>query len=156
MLRWLISLLMTLRGYARAYIKDVEKIRATAIIDIIHSGEQVILCVIRELWLWHLSKTHTNISSSQLTVGDKAKARCPEQGTCVKCGYISSQEVGRNILKNDFSNFSGLLFKENIEKSYLKHLQVCKACVLLAGLNMGLPQLGVGKSSKHRWGDCGR
>ena len=29
------------RGYARAYIKDVEKIRATAIIDIIHSGEQV-------------------------------------------------------------------------------------------------------------------
>jgi len=82
------------RGYARAYIKDVEKIRATAIIDIIHSGEQ-------------------------LTVGDKAKARCPEQGTCVKCGYISSQEV-------------------------------CKACVLLAGLNKGLPQLGVGKSSKHR------
>merc|ERR1712038_1169704 len=77
-----------------AYIKDVEKIRATAIIDIIHSGEQ-------------------------LTVGDKAKARCPEQGTCVKCGYISSREV-------------------------------CKACVLLAGLNKGLPQLGVGKSSKHR------
>jgi len=82
------------RGYARAYIKDVEKIRATAIIDIIHSGEQ-------------------------LTVGDKAKARCPDQGTCVQCGYISSQEV-------------------------------CKACVLLAGLNKGLPQLGVGKSSKHR------
>ena len=101
MLRWLISLLMTLRGYARAYIKDVEKIRATAIIDIIHSGEQVILCVFRELWLWHLSKTHTNLSSSQLTVGDKAKARCPEQGTCVKCGYISSQEVGM-LLKKTF------------------------------------------------------
>merc|ERR1712083_575945 len=82
------------RGHARAYIKDVEKIRATAIIDIIHSGEQ-------------------------MTVGDKAKARCPDQGTCVQCGYISSQEV-------------------------------CKACVLLAGLNKGLPQLGVGKSSKHR------
>ena len=32
---------MVFRGYARAYIKDVEKIRATAIIDIIHSGEQV-------------------------------------------------------------------------------------------------------------------
>ena len=29
-------------------------------------------------------------------------------------------------------------------------LKVCKACVLLAGLNKGLPQLGVGKSSKHR------
>jgi cytoplasmic tRNA 2-thiolation protein 1 len=82
------------RGYARAYIKDVEKIRATAIIDIIHSGEQMM-------------------------VGDKAKAKCPEQGTCKECGYISSQEV-------------------------------CKACVLLAGLNKGLPQLGVGKSSKHK------
>merc|ERR1719315_490637 len=82
------------RGYARAYIKDVEKIRATAIIDIIHSGEQMV-------------------------VGDKAKAKCPEQGVCKECGYISSQEV-------------------------------CKACVLLAGLNKGLPQLGVGKSSKHR------
>ena len=34
-------ILMVFRGYARAYIKDVEKIRATAIIDIIHSGEQV-------------------------------------------------------------------------------------------------------------------
>jgi len=82
------------RGYARAYIKDVEKIRATAIIDIIHSGEQ-------------------------MTVADKAKAKCPEQGVCKECGYISSQEV-------------------------------CKACVLLAGLNKGLPQLGVGKSSKHK------
>ena len=30
------------------------------------------------------------------------------------------------------------------------NLKVCKACVLLAGLNKGLPQLGVGKSSKHR------
>ena len=27
---------------------------------------------------------------------------------------------------------------------------ICQACVLLAGLNKGLPQLGVGKSSKHR------
>ena len=37
------KLILLLRGYARAYIKDVEKIRATAIIDIIHSGEQVLL-----------------------------------------------------------------------------------------------------------------
>ena len=30
---------------------------------------------------------------AQLTVGEKAKARCPDQGTCKECGYISSQEV---------------------------------------------------------------
>ena len=48
----------------------------------------------------------------------------------------------KNILRNDVPNIS--YFKS--------HNQVCKACVLLAGLNKGLPQLGVGKSSKHRWG----
>ena len=73
----------------------------------------------------------------QLTVGEKAKARCPDQGTCVQCGYISSQEVKNKIRP---------ICKKCIEL----HLQVCKACVLLAGLNKGLPQLGVGKSSKHR------
>ena len=82
------------RGHARAYIKDLEKIRPSTIIDIIHSGENIV-------------------------VGDKAKSRLPDQTLCTQCGYISSQEV-------------------------------CKACVLLAGLNKGLPQLGVGKSSKHR------
>ena len=82
------------RGHARAYIKDLEKIRPTTIIDIIHSGEQ-------------------------LVVGDKARARLPDQSLCKQCGYISSQEI-------------------------------CKACVLLEGLNRGLPQLGVGKSSKHK------
>ena len=38
-----------------------------------------------------------NSTNFQLTVGDKAKARCPDQGTCVQCGYISSQEVKRNV-----------------------------------------------------------
>merc|ERR1712111_293921 len=82
------------RGHARAFIKDLEKIRPSTIIDIIHSGENI-------------------------KVGDKAKSRLPDQTLCVQCGYISSQ-------------------------------QICKACVLLAGLNKGLPQLGVGKSSKHK------
>merc|ERR1719481_1254538 len=82
------------RGYARSYIKEVEKIRPSAIIDIIHSGEQ-------------------------LNVKEQVKSRLPSQGTCKECGYISSQEI-------------------------------CKACVMLAGLNKGLPQLGIGKSSKHR------
>ena len=70
-------------------------------------------------------------------MGEKAKARCPDQGTCVQCGYISSQEVENNIHPTFWPEIYFLL-------------QVCKACVLLAGLNKGLPQLGVGKSSKHR------
>jgi len=82
------------RGHARAFIKDLEKVRPSSIIDILHSGER-------------------------LVVGAGARARCAEQGRCTQCGYISSQPV-------------------------------CKACVLLEGLNRGLPQLGVGKSSKQR------
>ena len=80
------------RGHARAYIKDLEKIRPTSILDIIHSGEQ-------------------------LKFKDTVKDRLPSQGNCQRCGYISSMEI-------------------------------CKACLLLEGLNKGLPKLGVGKSSK--------
>lgn len=41
----------------------------------------------------------------------------PTLTNCVRCGYVSSQEI-------------------------------CKACILLEGLNKGLPKLGIGKSSK--------
>ncbi|KAK6939042.1 Cytoplasmic tRNA 2-thiolation protein 1, C-terminal, partial [Dillenia turbinata] len=76
------------RGFAREFIKDLEKIRPRAILDIIKSGE--------------------NFRISTLT-------KMPEQGTCEKCGYISSQKW-------------------------------CKACVLLEGLNRGLPKMGIGRS----------
>ncbi|XP_046848778.1 cytoplasmic tRNA 2-thiolation protein 1-like isoform X2 [Xenia sp. Carnegie-2017] len=75
------------RGYARTYLKDLEKIRPSSII-----GES-------------------------LSVKDDVKM--PVQGTCAKCGYISSQPL-------------------------------CKACVLLEGLNRGLPRLGIGKSNKTK------
>ncbi|KVH95408.1 Rossmann-like alpha/beta/alpha sandwich fold, partial [Cynara cardunculus var. scolymus] len=52
--------------------------------------------------------------------------KMPEQGTCQRCGYISSQKW-------------------------------CKACVLLEGLNRGLPKLGIGRTrgvnSKHQKDD---
>lgn len=76
------------RGFAREFIKDLERIRPRAILDIIKSGEN-----------FRISTT----------------AKMPEQGTCERCGYISSQKW-------------------------------CKACVLLDGLNRGLPKLGIGRS----------
>ncbi|XP_064615086.1 cytoplasmic tRNA 2-thiolation protein 1-like isoform X2 [Liolophura sinensis] len=80
------------RGHARTYIKDLEAIRPSAIIDIIHSGE---------------------------SLSFKKEVKMPVQGTCKSCGYISSNPV-------------------------------CKACVLLEGLNKGLPRLGIGKPSRER------
>ena len=55
-----LRLIVVLRGYARAYIKDVEKIRATAIIDIIHSGEQVFACQMNCSWKSFLHGTRTS------------------------------------------------------------------------------------------------
>ena len=77
------------RGYARAYLKDLESIRPSSIIDIIHSGDSLSV---------------------------KSDVKMPTQGTCSRCGYISSQKL-------------------------------CKACILLEGLNRGLPRLGIGKAS---------
>lgn len=76
------------RGFAREFIKDLERIRPMAILDIIKSGED-----------FRISTT----------------TKMPEQGTCERCGYISSQKW-------------------------------CKACVLLEGLNKGLPKLGIGRT----------
>ena len=80
------------RGHARAFIKDLEKIRPSTIIDIIHSGEN-------------------------LKFKSDVKEKMPSAAKCKRCGYISSMEI-------------------------------CKACLLLEGLNKGLPKLGIGKSSK--------
>ena len=77
------------RGYARAFLKDLECICPTAIIDIIHSSDMMSV---------------------------RGEVKMPIQGTCTRCGYISSQEL-------------------------------CKACVLLEGLNRGLPRLGIGKAT---------
>lgn len=78
------------RGHARAFLKDLEKIRPSVIMDIIHSGEK-------------------------LTFKDSLKK--PEKGNCNRCGFVSSQ-------------------------------QPCKACVLLEGLNRGLPKYAIGKKAK--------
>lgn len=90
------------RGHARTFLKDLEKIRPSSILDIIHSGESLYV---------------------------KKDVKMPVQGVCKRCGYISSQPL-------------------------------CKACVLLEGLNKGLPRLGIGKTTKAQievlsCADCG-
>jgi len=78
------------RGYARALVKDMEALRSSAIIDVIHAGEQLAV---------------------------KSGVKLPSQGKCTSCGYVSSNVI-------------------------------CKACVLLEGLNRGRPKLAIGKSNK--------
>ncbi|CAF87749.1 unnamed protein product, partial [Tetraodon nigroviridis] len=73
--------------FKKTFLKDLESVRPSSIMDVIHSGE--------------------NLSV-------RADVKMPTQGTCARCGYISSQPL-------------------------------CKSCVLLEGLNRGLPKLGIGK-----------
>ncbi|OXU19772.1 hypothetical protein TSAR_015736 [Trichomalopsis sarcophagae] len=80
------------RGHTREFLKQIERVRPTAILDIIHSGEMVRL---------------------------KRSVKIPERRNCTRCGFIASQEI-------------------------------CKACVLLEGLNIGMPKLGIGKSNKAK------
>ncbi|EPZ35714.1 hypothetical protein ROZALSC1DRAFT_27134 [Rozella allomycis CSF55] len=83
---------MAYRGFARTYLKELEAIRPSIILDIIYSGEAFEI---------------------------KENVKTPTQMICERCGYISSNKV-------------------------------CKACVLLEGLNKGLPMLGVGDTKRLR------
>ncbi|KAF9649341.1 hypothetical protein BDM02DRAFT_3142783 [Thelephora ganbajun] len=56
------------RGHARAFLKDLEAARPSAIIDIIHSGEA-------------------------FAVKEEVKAAQKAQQTCKRCGYMSSNEL---------------------------------------------------------------
>ncbi|XP_017755356.1 PREDICTED: cytoplasmic tRNA 2-thiolation protein 1-like [Eufriesea mexicana] len=54
------------RGHARTFLKDLEKIRPSSILDIIHSGETLQL---------------------------KESIKLPERRNCSRCGFVSSQEI---------------------------------------------------------------
>jgi len=98
------------RGYARTFLKDLERLKPSSIMDIIHSG-------IKQLCSYFLQfKTFFfNVLGETMCV--KENVKLPDIGVCTKCGFVSSQDI-------------------------------CKACMLLEGLNRGLPKLGIGKSSK--------
>ncbi|KAH9608365.1 hypothetical protein KSS87_019206 [Heliosperma pusillum] len=102
------------RGFAREFIKDLERIRPRAILDIIKSGENF------------------RISTS---------TKMPEQGTCERCGYISSQVI-LSLVKIGAKGPKMLIFECLCREAQ----KWCKACVLLEGLNRGLPKLGIGRS----------
>ncbi|KYQ88170.1 ATP-binding domain-containing protein 3 [Tieghemostelium lacteum] len=63
------------RGHVRDFLKDLEAIRPSIIIDIIHSGEN-----------FHFNE----------------EFKMPVQGTCIQCGYISSNQLcmACELLKN--------------------------------------------------------
>ncbi|KAG6478549.1 hypothetical protein ZIOFF_061992 [Zingiber officinale] len=90
------------RGFAREFIKDLERIRPRAILDIIRSGENF------------------RIATS---------TKLPEQGICERCGYISSQgkhsslRFPETLKKPSSRKTQFLLFKE--QSQWLKPEVAC-------------------------------
>eukprot|EP01024_Parvocaulis_polyphysoides_P036394 TRINITY_DN3236_c1_g2_i1.p1 TRINITY_DN3236_c1_g2~~TRINITY_DN3236_c1_g2_i1.p1 ORF type:complete len:410 (+),score=54.11 TRINITY_DN3236_c1_g2_i1:174-1232(+) len=84
------------RGFARDFVKELERARPQAILDVVKSAE-----------------------SFRVAAPKETQKTLPEPRSCERCGYISSQKV-------------------------------CKACILLEGLNKGMPRLGVQKNKKQR------
>lgn len=76
------------RGYVRELIKDLEKVRPSTIIDIIHSAESLKI--------------------------DSSTVKFPKKMNCDRCGFVSSNKL-------------------------------CKACVLLEGLNTGTAKEAMGR-----------
>uniref|UniRef100_A0A7S3JIF8 Cytoplasmic tRNA 2-thiolation protein 1 n=1 Tax=Euplotes harpa TaxID=151035 RepID=A0A7S3JIF8_9SPIT len=77
------------RGYVRELLKDMERVRPSAIVDIIHSAELMKL---------------------------DADVKIPPRMNCSSCGFISSNKI-------------------------------CKACVLLDGLNKGRPKIAMSRKA---------
>ncbi|KAI9329278.1 hypothetical protein BDR26DRAFT_1011836 [Obelidium mucronatum] len=77
------------RGYARVFLKDLEKVRPSAIMDIIHSGEA-----------YQLDTSSTTTTTPAAITADaagkntkKARGVTQKQGNCERCGYISSNKL---------------------------------------------------------------
>jgi len=67
------------RGYAREFLKDLEFIRPSAILDIIKSGETFV-------------------------IKEETMAKLPVQGLCSRCGYISSNKLCKACVLLDSLN----------------------------------------------------
>lgn len=54
--------------------------------------------------------------------------------------------VGESLVINEDRKLPSLTKCQKC--AYVSSQQICKACILLEGLNRGLPKLGIGKSSR--------
>ncbi|KAI9216415.1 hypothetical protein BC828DRAFT_393615 [Blastocladiella britannica] len=113
------------RGYARTYLKDLEAMRPTAILDIIYSGEA-------------FSTVPPSGRPVQVPADD-------EEGPSCGTGPVASDEVGGST-RHQQQTAAGACER----CGYMSSQRICKACVLLEGLNRGLPALGIGKTAALR------
>jgi cytoplasmic tRNA 2-thiolation protein 1 len=114
------------RGHARMLLKDLEKVDPAVIMNIIQSGE---------------------FGGAGPEPPTNQHARFKLSGFVVVLDWLMAYfVVGESLTINATANMPTL--SRCTRCGYVSSQEVCKACVLLEGLNKGLPRLGIGKSSK--------
>jgi cytoplasmic tRNA 2-thiolation protein 1 len=114
------------RGHARMLLKDLEKVDPAVIMNIIQSGE---------------------FEGAGPEPPTNQHARFKLSGIVVVLDWLMAYfVVGESLTINATANMPTL--SRCTRCGYVSSQEVCKACVLLEGLNKGLPRLGIGKSSK--------
>lgn len=90
------SRLPAYRGHARVFLKDLEAIRPSAIIDIIHSGESFELGKEVKGGMKSMRESSGTRSAAFLGMGelmDLSWERVGDTENCLRCGYISSNDL---------------------------------------------------------------
>lgn len=113
------------RGTARTLIKNLEAIRPSSIIDIIRSGESFVL----------KSKLKKMLKQAQQPVVEKTEP--PKE---------------RSEAKDDVAGFErGVVRQGRCETcGYLSSNKICKACVLLEGLNAGRAKVSIEQEGESK------
>ncbi|XP_023239494.1 cytoplasmic tRNA 2-thiolation protein 1-like [Centruroides sculpturatus] len=132
------------RGFARGYIKDLESIRPSSILGKIYSKEGT-----RKKTLTFLKTTFFQpLKVAYKTVLEEIFPKINNE----ECRSIIAIKLDLGFARGYIKDL------ESIRPSsilgickccgYISSQEICKACVMLEGLNKGLPKLGIGKSSK--------
>lgn len=110
------------RGTARELMKNLEAIRPSCIIDIIHSGENFVLREKKQRQQFRKNPKANNAVSNEIEVRPDGSVSLNSKGgfvdgnRCEKCGYLSSNRI-------------------------------CKACMLLEGLEMNRAKVSIDGNS---------
>ena len=100
-------------------LQDLESLRPRAILDIIQAASEL---------------RFVQDSSSTPAVVPKA---------CSRCGYMTSQVSPAHEPDGTLRCVSDVALKPHNSSVWMSSQKVCKACMLLEGLNRGLPGLGI-------------
>ncbi|KAI4149736.1 MAG: hypothetical protein LQ340_004468 [Diploschistes diacapsis] len=149
------------RGSARALIKDLERVRPSAILDVVKSGEDMARLVPLEITGNHVNPTNGIV----LNVYEENSGGCGRTESQIVGGAMVPMEEQLKLDEESIGRETEVKLPEigplNLGKSnkprrppkqqmgrcsrcgYLSSQAICQACALLEGLNRSRPRVGI-------------